>query len=190
MIWLVLGVLVWSAVHLFPCVAAPVRARVVERLGSPYQGLFALAIVLSIVLMVIGWRSAVPSVLYTPPAWGRLATNVLMFVALVLFAASGVPSGVPTNLKRVLRHPQLTGFGIWAASHLLSNGDSRSVVLFGGLGLWAVVAIVAINQRDGAWEKPAPQPMSAELKPVIAAVVAFALVFLAHPWISGVSPTP
>jgi hypothetical protein len=32
--------------------------------------------------------------------------------------------------------------------------------------------------------------MSAELKPVIAAVVAFALVFLAHPWISGVSPTP
>jgi uncharacterized membrane protein len=109
-----------------------------------------------------------------------------MFVALVLFAASGVP----TNLKRVLRHPQLTGFGIWAASHLLSNGDSRSVVLFGGLGLWAVVAIVAINQRDGAWEKPAPQPMSAELKPVIAAVVAFALVFLAHPWISGVSPTP
>jgi hypothetical protein len=25
---------------------------------------------------------------------------------------------------------------------------------------------------------------------VIAAVVAFALVFLAHPWISGVSPTP
>lgn len=186
MIWLVLGVLVWSLVHLFPCVAAPTRARVVERLGSPYQGLFALAIVLSVVLMVIGWRSAVPSVLYTPPAWGRLATNVLMFVALVLFAASGVP----TNLKRVLRHPQLTGFGIWAASHLLSNGDSRSVVLFGGLGLWAVVAIVAINQRDGAWEKPAPQPMSAELKPVLAAVVAFALVYLAHPWIAGVSPAP
>ena len=136
MIWLILGVVVWSAVHLFPCVA--------------------------------------------------VATNLLMFVGLVLFAASGLP----TNIKRLIRHPQLTGFGIWAASHLLSNGDSRSVVLFGGLGLWSVVAMVALNRRDGAWEKPEPQPMSAELKPVIAAVVAFVLVFLAHPWIAGVSPAP
>ena len=186
MIWLALGVLVWSAVHLFPCVAAPARARLVERLGSPYQGLFALAIVGSIVLMVIGWRSAVPSVLYTPPAWARLATNVGMFAALVLFAASAMP----TNLKRVIRHPQLTGFTIWAAAHLLANGDSRSIVLFGGLGAWAVVAMVAINRRDGAWEKPAPQPPRAEWNPVLAAVVAFVLVYLAHPWIAGVSPAP
>jgi len=185
-IWLILGVVVWSAVHLFPCVAVATRARVVERLGNPYQGVFALAIVGSIVLMVLGWRSTVPSLLYAPPAWTRLATNVLMFVGLVLFAASGLP----TNIKRVIRHPQLTGFGIWAAAHLLSNGDSRSVVLFGGLGLWSVVAMAALNRRDGAWEKPEPQPISAELKPAIAAVVAFVLVFLAHPWIAGVSPTP
>ena len=46
-------------------------------------------------------------------------------------------------------------------SHLLANGDGRSIVLFGGLGLWAVVAIVAINRRDGAWQKPEPQPRAA-----------------------------
>ena len=187
MVWLLLGVLAWSATHLLPSAGVPVRAGLIERLGEDrYKGLFALTILLSIVLMVLGWRSAEPVHLYAPPGWSRLAANVLMVVALVLFAASGLT----TNLKRVLRHPQLTGAATWAGAHLLANGDSRSLVLFGGIGLWAVVAMLLINRRDGAWEKPEPQPMSADLKPLIAGVVAFVVVYLAHPWIAGVSPAP
>ncbi len=186
MIWLVLGVLAWSAVHLFPCLAVPTRTRLVERLGAPYQGLFALVILSSIALMVFGWRSTVPSFLYSPPEWSRAVTNLLMLVALVLFAASALP----TNLKRVVRHPQLVAMATWAVAHLLSNGDSRSIVLFGGLGLWALAAIVAINRRDGVWQKPEPLPLTAELKPVLAGVAAFVLVYLAHPWFAGVSPAP
>ena len=137
MIWLALGVLLWSGVHLFPSLGASTRAAWIERAGEgPYKGGFALALVLAIVLMVLGWRSTTPEWIYTPPAWGRWATNVAMLVAFVLFAASGVP----TNLKRVLRHPQLTGFAIWALGHLLSNGEQRALVLFGGLGLWSVVS--------------------------------------------------
>lgn len=186
MIWLVLGVLTWSAAHLFPSLAAPARARLAERLGAPYQGLFALVILSSVALMVLGWRSTVPSFLYTPPEWSRAVTNLLMLVALVLFAASALP----TNLKRLVRHPQLLGMATWTVAHLLSNGESRSIVLFGGLGLWALSAMVAINRRDGAWQKPAPLPVVAELKPALAGIVAFVLVYLAHPWIAGVSPAP
>jgi uncharacterized membrane protein len=109
-----------------------------------------------------------------------------MVVALVLFAASGVP----TNLKRVLRHPQLAGVATWAGAHLLANGDSRSLVLFGGIGLWALASMRLINRRDGAWQKPGALPLSADLKPLIAGIVAFALVYLAHPWIAGVSAAP
>jgi len=187
MVLLVLGVLIWSAAHLLPCTGASARARLIERLGEdPYKGLFALTILVSVVLMVFGWRSAVPSLVYVAPLWTIPAANVLMFVALLLFAASALP----TNLKRILRHPQLTGVAVWAGAHLLSNGTNRSLVLFGGIGLWAVVAILAINRRDGAWQKPDPQPMSAELKPLVAAVVAFVVLFLVHPWIAGVSPMP
>jgi uncharacterized membrane protein len=186
-ILLVLGVLLWSAAHLFPCVARPARAQLIERLGEgPYKGLFALAIVGSIVLMVFGWRATDPSPVYVAPAWTALVANVLMFVALVLFAASGVP----TNVKRILRHPQLTAVATWSVAHLISNGDTRSLVLFGGIGLWAVVSMVAINRRDGAWEKPDPLPMSAELKPLVGALVVFVVLFLVHPWIAGVSPMP
>ncbi len=187
MIFLVIGVLLWSGVHLFPCVAVEPRKRLIGRMGEPpYKGVFALTLVAAIALMVLGWRSSVPYGLYSPPAWSALAANFLMLVALVLFVASAVP----TNLKRVVRHPQLTGFAIWAGAHLLANGDRRSLILFGGLGLWAVLTILFINRRDGAWVKPDPLPMTAELKPFAIAIVAFAVLFFAHPWVFGVSPLP
>jgi uncharacterized membrane protein len=184
---LVLGVLLWSAVHLLPCAGASVRAGLVERLGEgPYKGLFALSIVISVVLMVLGWRSTDPRLVYLPPVWTIPISDVLMLVALFLFVASALP----TNVKRILRHPQLTSIVIWAGAHLLSNGDTRSLVLFGGLGAWAIVAMLAINRRDGAWRKPDPLPFSAELKPLVGAIVAFGVLFAVHPWFAGVSPMP
>lgn len=186
MTWLVLGVFLWSAAHLLPSTGASLRARAVERLGQAYQGVFALVIVTSIVLMVLGWRSTPPTAVYSPPAWSSPATNVLVFVGLFLFAAAGMA----TNVKRVVRHPQLTGVATWGVAHLLSNGDLRSLVLFGGLGVWAIAAIVFINRRDGAWQKPEPLPMAGEWKPLAAAIVGFAVLYLLHPYIAGVSAAP
>lgn len=187
MIWLATGVLLWSGVHLFPCLAVEPRQRLIARMGEqPYKGVFALSLVVAIVLMVLGWRSAVPHAVYSPPAWSALAANLLMVVALALFVASALP----TNLKRVIRHPQLAGFALWAGAHLLANGDRRSLLLFGGLGLWAVLAILFINRRDGAWVKPDPLPMAAEVKLVAITILAFAVLFFAHPWLSGVTPLP
>ncbi len=187
MIWLVLGVVLWSAVHLLPSAGVPVRARLIARLGEqPYQGVFSLALLCAIGLMVLGWRSSLPIALYAPPAWGSLAANVLVFLALLLFASSGMA----TNVKRIVRHPQLTGMAVWGGAHLLSNGERRSLVLFGGLALWAIVAILFINRRDGAWEKPERQPMTGEWKPLLAAIVGFAVLYWAHPYFSGAAATP
>lgn len=187
MVLLCVGVGLWSAVHLVPSLAGAARAGLIARIGEqPYKGLFALSLVGAIALMVLGWRSSVSTVVYVGPTWGALVTNVLVFLGLVLFVASGVP----TNIKRFLRHPQLTGVAVWAGAHLLSNGDLRSLVLFGGLGLWALVEMVCINRRDGVWVKPDPLPMTAELRPLVGAALAYVVLFFAHPWIAGVSPLP
>lgn len=187
MAWLVIGVLLWSVAHLLPSAGATTRTSLVHRLGEgPYRGLFSLLIVASVVLMIVGWRSSGASFVYAPPAWGRWAANGLMLVALLLFVASAMP----TNLKRRIRHPQLTGLGLWSLAHLLANGDARSLVLFGGLGIWALLAIGFINRRDGAWQKPTPQPPSADVKLAAATVVGFAVVFLLHPYLFGASPVP
>ena len=54
MIWLILGVALWWGAHFFKRVAPDVRAS----LGDPGKGAVALALLVSIVLMVIGYRAA------------------------------------------------------------------------------------------------------------------------------------
>lgn len=56
----------------------------------------------------------------------------------------------------VTRHPVLWGFLLWSAGHLLSNGDLRSVVLFGGFSVFSAIGIVVAERRarvslGGAW---------------------------------------
>lgn len=185
MIWLWLGVIVWSVVHAIPSLAPGVRAGLIGRLGeNGYKIGFALAIVGSIALMVLGWRSALADVVYEPPGFGRHLAMLLMLLAFLLFAFSHGKS----NIKRFIRHPQLTAVVVWAIAHLLANGDSRSVTLFGVLGIWALVEMMLINRRDGAPALPEPRPWSAEAKPVIIGVVMYVIFVFLHPYLFGVSP--
>jgi len=184
MIFLILGVSIWAGVHFIPSLGASARAGCIARIGEgPYKGLFALSLVGAIVLIVLGWRSTAPTSLYAAPGWGAGVANVGMLVALVFFLGSNVP----TNLKRFVRHPQLTGVAFWGASHLLANGDVRSVILFGGFIVWALLEIAFINRRDGAWQKPEPLPLAADLKPLVAGVVGWGVLVFAHPYIAGVA---
>ena len=187
MTWLVLGVVVWSAVHFIPSIGQALKSRLIGSFGeNGYKIGFSVVVVASIVLMVIGWRSTDPDALYLPPAWGGPAASVLMIVAFVLFGAAKHP----TRIKRFIRHPQLTGLIVWGVAHLISNGDSRSVVLFAGLGLWALIEIPLINARDGAWVKPEAPSFGVEMKGLAISLVIFAAALLLHPYFAGVSPIP
>jgi len=183
MLWLILGVALWSGVHLLPSVAQGLKAQLVTQMGeNAYKGLFSLGLIAAIVLMVIGWRSAEPTFVYQTYAWGAMAATPLMIVAFLLFGFANIPSTV----KRFIRHPQLTAIATWAAAHLISNGDSRSLVLFGGLGLWALIEMPLINRREGAWEKPYTPPLVPQLRAAAISIVIFIVVFLLHPYFTGV----
>ena len=182
---LVTGIAVWCIVHLFPSVMPAKREALIGRLGeNVYRGLFAMIILASLACIVLGWRSAIPSAVYAPPLQGSLVVTLLVFIAFVLFVAARAS----TNLKRFLRHPQLTGVIAWSVTHLLANGDSRSVALFCSLGVWAILEIVLISRRDGAWEKPAAMPVKSDIIVIVIAAVAFAVIFYFHELLFGVSP--
>ncbi|NQV81126.1 MAG: NnrU family protein [Alphaproteobacteria bacterium] len=183
MIILVVGVILWCAVHLFPSLAPSARRGFLERREGLYKSIFSLFVIGSLVLIVIGWRAAEPSFVYAEPNWGRSVNMAAMLVALILFASGRMK----TNIKRYVRHPQLSAVFLWSAGHLLANGDSRSVILFGGLGLWSVVEIVLINRRDGAWHKPEPTPAGRDLIPLIVGVVLYAVLGWAHQYFAGIA---
>jgi uncharacterized membrane protein len=151
----------------------------------PYQALFSLCILSSLALIIFGWRSADSSPVYdSSPALGIIAL-ILMFLSFTLMVGANFPT---TRIKRFIRHPQLSGVLLWAIAHLLTNGDSRSLVLFSALGLWSVVSMVTINRRDGDWQKPKTfTPIYMEAIPVIIGVCLAFLTIWLHVYLSGVS---
>lgn len=179
---LVFGILLWSVTHLFVAWGVQARGRLIGSLGlGPYKGLFALTLLIALALIVMGWRSMPATSLWLPPPGMRHATMSLMPIAVILF----ISARAPTDIKQYIRHPQLTGVKLWAVAHLLSNGETRSIILFGGLLAWAVLEVIFINRRDGAWKKPAPVGMTRTLiSAAIGLVVTGALVF-GHPWFAG-----
>lgn len=184
---LVIGVIIWSFAHSFPAVLPGPRDRLQEKLGeNPYKGLFSLVIIASLVMIVVGWRTALPQAIYAPPLAPNPATSLLILIGLILFFASQVPG----NIKRLIRHPQMTGTILWGVAHLLTNGDSRSIVLFGGLTVWAVVEIVMINHREGPREKPAPAAIKYDLIPAVIGLVVFVAVAHFHAALFGVAAIP
>jgi len=185
MIKLILGVLLWSVTHLLPAALPELRRSLLGKLGeNGYKGLFTLLMVLAIYLVISGWKAALPESVFLPPAWGRHVTALLMLIAFVLFFAPYPPN----NIKRLLRHPQLTGVLCWGVGHLLANGEGRSIVLFGGLALWALLEMVLINRRDGAWQKPQPAPRKNDIILAAAGLGAYVIVAMAHQWLFGFSP--
>ncbi|VDS09971.1 NnrU protein [Paracoccus haematequi] len=175
MVLLSLGVVLWWAAHLFKRAAPERRAA----LGDTGKGLVALLLVLSVVLMVIGYKRADGPVWWGPSPATVGINNLLVLLAFYLYAADGMK----TRVTAWLRHPQLTAFSLWAVAHLLVNGDLPSLVLFGGLLAWAVVEIAVLN-RAGAWKRrTGPFPLRKEIMAAVGAVVVMLVVGLIHGWV-------
>ena len=182
---LVAGLLLFTVVHLLPAASPATHAALVARLGDKaYRGLFSVVILASIVIIVFGWKTATPAAVYSPPMTGGPLILALMYIAFVLFVTAKAKS----NYRRFVRHPQMMSVIVFSVAHLLVNGDSRSLFLFGGLGLWAVAEIVLCNKRNGAWKKPEVVPFVADLVVAVIAGVAFAAIFFLHKAMFGVLP--
>jgi uncharacterized membrane protein len=179
---LIAGVVLWCAAHLFKRVAPGPRAA----MGNAGKGVVALTLVASVVLMVMGYRAADGEVY-----WGRSPAlvginNLLMLIAFYIYAVGG-PKGARIWIGTKLRHPQLTGFAIWAAAHVLVNGDTPSFILFGGLFIWAIAEMLIINAQDGPWTPPPRAARKKEIVYIVVTVVVVGLVMALHNWL-GVQP--
>jgi uncharacterized membrane protein len=180
---LVCGILLFAVVHFIPSFAPSFRASAFQRMGEGgYKGVFSGLLLSAFALIIVGWRNAQPTSLYLPPeALHKLAIGLLV-LAFLLMAVSARNS----RLRLLVRHPQLTGVALWGISHLLLNGDSRSVALFGGMTVWALIEIVAISKREGVWIKSDVPSWAAEGVTVLIAAVTVGVIILLHPWLSGV----
>ncbi len=175
MSWLIVGVLLWIAAHLFKRVLPGQR----EALGKAGKIAVALLILVSVGLMIVGYRASDDVALYALPFWVWYLNNAMMLCAIVLMDVGRVNGVIRTRL----RHPMLLGVVVWSAAHLLVNGDLASLILFGGLGSWALLEIAVINRAEGPWRAPAVGSLVSDGKVVVVACFLFALIAGIHHWL-------
>jgi uncharacterized membrane protein len=103
--------------------------------------------------------------LWLPPDWLRWPAYALILTGLTL-AVAGIMTPGPTlagfekkglaqdeparGVLRITRHPFLWGLALWAAGHLLVNGERFAVMLFGALGLMVVLGARSIDRKGRA----------------------------------------
>ena len=184
---MILGLGLWWASHLFPIYLPERRAAALKRVGEEaYKGFIAMVSLIAVVALVEGYQQAGFVAVWTSPLWTMHLNNLLMLLAIFLLITKFAKSGV----RRHIRHPMLAGVKLWAVAHLLVNGDLASIVLFGGLLAWAVVAMVGSNRRDGAWERPPKGSMAGLVRHGVITVVVFLTIVAIHGLLFGVYTFP
>lgn len=196
---------------------------------GPYMGLFALASIGVLIWMGIAFAAARRGL--DPVYWGATPTTkwIQLGVTLVAFllAVPGLLTPNPTSVRqegtlsrpdavkgmlRITRHPFLCGVALWAAGHLLVNGDLASLILFGSLLLLAVFGPLSIDAKrrralGASWDAFAAQTSAVPFAAIAQgrqrlnlgeigwwrlglAIVIWAALLWAHPVLFGVSPLP
>jgi hypothetical protein len=92
------------------------------------------------------------------------------------------------RIYTVLKHPMLAGVKLWAAAHLLANGDLGSIILFGSFLGWAVFDRISLKRRTDPGAPPIPVGgIGNDVIAVAVGLVAYlALAFAFHPVVIGV----
>ncbi len=178
---LILGLLLWVGAHIFKRVMPEQRAA----MGDTGKIGVTVAFLVSLGLMIWGYRGAEFIPVWYPPAFLVHVNNLLMLIAIFVFGMSATTG----RLRGKMRHPQLTAVKIWAVAHLLVNGDVASIILFGGLLAWAVLEVILINRAEPVWDRPQPGEAKKDVLLVVITLVAFGLIAAIHAWL-GVWPFP
>lgn len=157
-----LFVLSWAVFlgsHAIPA-RPPVRAWLVGKLGRKvYLTLYASVSVVLFAWVIVTAGQAPYVELWPYADWQTWVPNIVMPVACVL-AVCGIGAPNPSLAGRgefdaerpgiagLTRHPVLFALGLWAAAHMVPNGDLAHVLMFAGFAALAGLGVMAFEGRN------------------------------------------
>ena len=220
---LIVAAIVWIALHI-GVAGSRLRDRVVRGIGEGrFRGAFAAVSIAALVWLSWSYNAAATTPLWRAAPWLLALLVLAMLPACVLFVGSVTtpnPTAIggegaaaqPRGIQRITRHPMLWSFAIWAAVHIIGNGDTASLVFFGAFLITALVGMPSIDaklaRRDAAaWAAVAAGtgivPFAAIVKGrnrlvwneigwwrLGLGLIFWGLLLYLHPLVIGVSPLP
>jgi uncharacterized membrane protein len=184
---MILGLVLFLGAHTLTT-RRDARASLVGAMGEGgYKIAYSLVSIVGIALIAYGfsrYRAESWIDVWYPPTAFKHITVALMLPAVILVVASYLRGRIYTAVK----HPMLTGVKLWAAAHLLANGDLGSIILFGSVLAWAVYDRISLKSRSDAGAPPIPVGgVGNDVLAVVIGVIAYvALAFAFHPVVIGV----
>jgi uncharacterized membrane protein len=208
-----------------------VRDAITGAIGEgPYMGLFSLASIAALVWLAMAFGGArfstANDVIWTVSPETRWIQLFVQLLAMLLIVP-GITTPNPTSVRqeatlerpdvvhgmlRVTRHPFLWGVAVWAAGHLLVNGDIASLILFGSLLVLALFGTVSIDAKrrrrlGKSWDAFAAQTSNLPFAAIAAqrqrldvaeigwwriglAILVWVVLAVAHPYLIGVPGLP
>jgi uncharacterized membrane protein len=162
---LIAAAAVFLLIHLLVA-GTQVRDRIVGVVGEgAYLGLFSLASIAALVWLGIAFghaRSDPANVTY----WtiGQATRDPVIVLVLIgfLLAVPGLLTNSPTRVAgggqvdkpeaakgmvRITRHPFLWGAAIWALAHMIANGRTADLILFGTIFALALLGTTSIDGK-------------------------------------------
>jgi uncharacterized membrane protein len=202
--------------HSIP-IRPPVRPWLQARLGRAGFGLAYSALSLGVLAWLIGAAGRAPYV----PVWhwapwqNHVPLAVMLPVFLILALAVARPNPFSFGGARndrfdpdrpgivgLTRHPLLLALALWAAAHVVPNGDLAHVILFGTFAAFALLGGPLVDRRKrremgGDWDRleaarraapPRPESWPLAATRFAAGVALYAVMLWLHPYLFGVSP--
>ncbi|MGN6057335.1 MAG: NnrU family protein [Sphingomicrobium sp.] len=186
----------------------PLRQPLVRAVGEgPFRGIYSLIALVTFGAMIYFYRI----IGREPPLWdagdaGWIIGTLLMWLASILFVGSFIrnpafpgapgPSGGPSGVFGITRHPMMWSFAIWAAVHLMILGQLKSILFDGAIILLALAGAMAQDRKKRAllgerWHEWTAQtafvPFARRIaNPGAVALIGGTLLFLIATWIHPV----
>jgi uncharacterized membrane protein len=140
------------------------RPALVKLLGEGiYSALYSVVALVVLVWLTMAWRAAPPGpILWVLPTVGAAVTAVIMPIALLLLVG-GVSQANPTAIAspkspddpgisrgvlRITRNPVMWAIGLWAVSHMVANGELKSLGYFGTLAVLALLGSLLLDLKN------------------------------------------
>lgn len=187
---LIIGLILFLGIHSTRIFFEPVRVWWINTLGAgSWRALYTIVSFAGLILIVVGFAPASENahVVWVPPFALLHVTAFLTLLSFVFVAAAYLPAG---RIKVRLRHPMTVGVMVWALAHLLINGMSHEILLFGAFLIWSVLVLISALRRDRQLRLAfLAGPVRNDLFAiVIGAAVWVLFAGYAHEWLFGVAP--
>jgi uncharacterized membrane protein len=198
------------------------RGSLRDQLGERgFLAVYSLTALVTFAWFLVAYSHSPTIPLWPRERWTALVPVIVMPLATILLIA-GYTTPNPTTvgmerfaraddpapgIMRITRHPVMWAIGLWATSHVIANGDLRSLLFFGafaGLSLGGTLLIdrkkqLALGSHWGRLAEVSSNiPFAAlvtgrtrlrwrdiSLLRVIAGLLLYAVLYLGHPIIAG-----